>query len=221
MLSVLFLILLIASNAMSNSLRQPTSFVSIRGNVGAGLSQSLPVSLTKPWKTWTFENGMIERVDDTLSTEDNVDGWVHPVSYDDLYLPSDLPSPRMQAAVGLVVINGSPRYAMPSLVLTLETPGRVWRNRGVCSLPRANSWVDLFGEYSNISRLKFYCFGQFAPDVRFLEGNEPLFAALCDNAPNAKLIYVFSLVRAYRSRWCFKLGKLVCTLRGNDATPDA
>ena len=61
---------------------------------------------------------------------------------------------------------------MPSVILTLETPGKSWRNRGMCSVPRASVWIDLFGEYSNIAKMKFYCFGQFSPDVRFLEDQD-------------------------------------------------
>ena len=34
---------------------------------------------------------------------------------------------------------------MPSLVLTLETPGKIWRNRGLNSLPRARYYTTTNG----------------------------------------------------------------------------
>ena len=77
------------------------SFVKLRGNVGSGLSQSLPVSLTKSWKIWTYRNSYLERLEDEISDleengEDNLLGWVNPISYDDFYLPADLPIPKME-----------------------------------------------------------------------------------------------------------------------------
>jgi len=128
----------------------------------------------KGWKSWTLVDGkFLEAVEDeNFDGDDNPSGWVNPTSVDELYLPSDLPLPFVRAALGVVVINGIPRYAMPSLITTLDTPGRAWRNRGIKSLPRASGWVDLFGEYSDLTRFKFHCFGQFAPDVRFLEDQD-------------------------------------------------
>ena len=77
------------------------NFVKLRGNVGSGLSQSLPVSLTKSWKIWTYRNSYLERLEDEISDleengEDNLLGWVNPISYDDFYLPADLPIPKME-----------------------------------------------------------------------------------------------------------------------------
>lgn len=62
---------------------------------------------------------------------------------------------------------------MPSTVLSLETPARVWRNRGVCSLPRAKVWLDLFGPFTPpIDQLELSFYGRSVPDVRFLEDQD-------------------------------------------------
>ena len=135
---------------------KPSQFIKIRGNVGiSGVPEKVPSQLTKSWSIWTFEdNARLEKVEDESDNERKGDGheddlgWVNPTSYDDMFLPSDLPLPKMDPAVGILFTNGSPRYAMPSLICTLETPAKKWRNRGMCSVPRANGWVDLYGEYT-------------------------------------------------------------------------
>jgi hypothetical protein len=59
------------------------------------------------------------------------------------------------------------------MVLTLETPGNIWRNRGVASLPRAKAWIDVFSEFAPpITKLKLSTFGQVTGDVRFLEDQD-------------------------------------------------
>ena len=62
--------------------------------------------------------------------------WVNPQTYGPLFLPADLPLPQLRPALGVCVAQGVPRYIMPSVVLTLETPVGQWRNRGINSLPR-------------------------------------------------------------------------------------
>lgn len=177
----LYLLLLFLLTLRSESIKPTTSLISIRGAVNsAGILQSLPLVLTKSWKTWTFDGSFLEAVED----ETDGDGWVACTSYDEMYLPADLPLPNMRAALGLVVINGVPRYAMPSVIASLDTPGRMWRNRGLKSLPRANNWIDLFGESADLARFRFHCFGQFAPDVRFLEDQDG--AAAWENLMSAK-----------------------------------
>ena len=157
LLLLLQLLCLRSGSGTADKLRKPSQFISIRGNVGTpGTMQKLPITHTKSWSCWTFEDNVrLEKVEDESDNEDsNVDdvdnkiGWVNPTSYDNMFLPTDLPLPRVDPAVGLLYMNGSPRYAMPSLICTLETPAKKWRNRGICSVPRANGWVDLYGEYT-------------------------------------------------------------------------
>jgi hypothetical protein len=100
-------------------------------------------------------------------------GWCNPTSFDTLFLPADLPLPMARMALGVVMANGSPRYLMPSMVLTLETPGQVWRNRGLNSLPRASAWIDMFAPFAlSVDALKLASFGKFADEVRFLEDQD-------------------------------------------------
>eukprot|EP01041_Mallomonas_annulata_P004814 gene4814-9604_t len=154
------------------------NFISIRGHSPV---QRLPFTQTSSWPVWTYENEYISRVEGG----DDEGGWVNPTSIEivdhhspidiltGLYFPSDLPPPIAQPALGIVVANGSPRYIMPSMILTLDTPARKWRNRGLCSLPRAKGWVDLFAMYApSLNRLKLYGYGQSNPELRFLEDQD-------------------------------------------------
>jgi hypothetical protein len=156
--------------------------VSIRGHPQP---QSLPMAHCNSWPVWTCElksdNGqIIEQVD-----SNDEEGWVNPNSFETLFCPSDLPMPLARPAIGVVMANGSPRYLMPSVVLSLQTPSRMWRNRGLNSIPRAKAWIDMFAAFASpIDRLKLSSFGQI-PDsdprnVRFLEdiNNESTWAPL-------------------------------------------
>jgi hypothetical protein len=134
--------------------------------------QSLPMAMTKSWPVWTCD--LENKANPLTLVEGEEQGaWVNPTSYESLFLPSDLPLPNMRHALGVALANGVPRYIMPSIVLTLETPAAVWRNRGVASLPRANSWIDLFAAFSpQLSSLRLSTFGQIAREVRFLEDQD-------------------------------------------------
>lgn len=139
--------------------------ISIRGNTRP---QYLPRAMASSWPSWTFENGNLNKVDD-----DGEEGWVNPSSFESLYLPSDLPKPAARSALGVLIANGSPRYIMPSVVLTLETPDRLWRNRGLCSLPRATTWIDLFSPFvPALENLHLHCYGKSDPELRFLEDQD-------------------------------------------------
>eukprot|EP00981_Chlorochromonas_danica_P009225 scaffold2573_cov202-Ochromonas_danica.AAC.2 len=96
---------------------------------------------------------------DSHETED----WVYPTSYDSLYLPADLPSLSYQPALGIAIANGLPRYLMPSIILTAQTTKgskRIWRNRGMNSLPRAHVWIDVFSENAPmLTSLQYYLLG--------------------------------------------------------------
>ena len=146
--------------------------IAIRGHPKV---QQIPFTYPQLWKTWTCELSALHPQDilKPIEDEQNGGGWVNPTSFDTLFLPSDLPLPLARPALGLVMANGSPRYLMPSIVLTLETPDNLWRNRGLCSLPRADAWIDMFSAYAApIESLWLSSFGQFAADVRFLEDQD-------------------------------------------------
>ena len=140
--------------------------ISIRGHSPV---QHLPFSAASNWPSWTFDKGQLKRVEDSLDD----DGWVNPLSFENLYFPSDLPIPLARPSLGVVVTSGTPRYIMPSVILTVETPDRLWRNRGLCSLPRARAWIDLFSVYvPPIKNIRLYSYGQSTPDLRFLEDQD-------------------------------------------------
>lgn len=141
--------------------------IKIKGQINL---EQLPISMTKSFATWTFENSILGRVEDENS---DGAGWISPSTCDQLFLPSDMPLPKCQPALGIGVVNGLCRYVMPSVILTLETPDKKWRNRGLCTLPRAVSWIDLFGPFCPpTDKLTLSYFGQYAPDVRFLEDQD-------------------------------------------------
>lgn len=158
--------------------------ISIRGG---NIHQQLPITLTSSWATWTleYENNCINlfKVEDSIS-----EGWIQPTTYSKLYLPSDLPPPLIRPALGVALSNGIPRYIMPSAILSLDTPERRWRNRGINTLPRAYAWIDLFGVFSpKIESLKVSAFGQSTANVRFLEdqdGNAAWENAFSENTKN-------------------------------------
>lgn len=167
------------------------SMITIRGG---GLVERLPLAYMRSVSVHTFEPGtsVFSRVEDDL-TEGEGEGFVNPTSFSELYLPADLPLPRARPALGVCIANGVPRYIMPSVVLSLETPDRVWRNRGACSLPRASVWIDTFASNAApaLAKLQLSAFGQSIPDVRFLEDIDgaasytPLLFAAVPGGPSA------------------------------------
>ena len=141
--------------------------ISIRGHPQP---QMLPLAHCQSWPVWTCELGALNGQILVPVDNDSDDGWVNPTSFDSLFFPADLPMPLARPSIGVVMANGSPRYLMPSVVLTLETPSKLWRNRGLCSIPRARAWIDMFAAFASpVERLKLSSFGQLVPDVRFLE----------------------------------------------------
>lgn len=149
---------------------QAAQLIKIRGS--GKPCEYLPLGAPKSWRIWTLSNeeGLTE-----VETE-GFDGltWVNPTSFSELFLPSDLNSPGMIPALGVGVTNGVLRYVMPSTILTLSTPAREWRNRGICSLPRAHAWIDLFSSFSPkyLRNLQLNLYGKVMADVRFLEDQD-------------------------------------------------
>jgi hypothetical protein len=161
----LLCIALTAGTAVASSSPQPTNMIAIKGHPQL---QALPLSMMVDWPTWTLDGREFYKVEGP--SDGAGEGWIDPTSLDSLYLPADLPLPLCRPALGVVLANGVPRYVMPSVVLTLQTPAMLWRNRGLNSLPRSRSWIDLFGAYSpRPESMKLSIFGRSAPDVRHLE----------------------------------------------------
>lgn len=134
---------------------------------GGPVVQKLPMSYMRSTPILTFDP-LTEQFT-KIENEQTGNGWVNPSSFSELYLPSDLPLPKCEPALGVCLANGIPRYIMPSLLLSLETPDKVWRNRGVSSYPRSSIWIDTFSPLARVDRLQLSCFGQSVGEVRFLE----------------------------------------------------
>jgi hypothetical protein len=139
-----------------------SSMITIRG--GPSL-QRLPFSYMQTAPIYSFVDGQFEAVEGA----GDEGGWVAPTSFSELYLPADLPLPKCVPALGVCLANGVPRYIMPSVITTLSTPDRTWRNRGVNSVPRASHWIDVFSPLVQVPKLSLSVFGQSVDDVRFLE----------------------------------------------------
>lgn len=143
---------------------------------GGDVVQRLPRGLTSSWNIWNYDihSNQLDKVENDNDLNNEVgSSWINPTTYDSLFLPSDLPNPKIAPALGLVMANGSPRYIMPSMIMTLETPDKIWRNRGLNSLPRASAWIDLFGPFvGELCNYRISYYGQYTPNVRFLEDQD-------------------------------------------------
>ena len=110
----LYVILLISSVSID------CRIISIRGHASP---QSLPASMTAGWRVWTFDS--VSRLLVAVESESDDGDWLNPTSFEELYLPRDLPVPKALPALGVLLHCGIPRYIMPSVILTLETPTQV------------------------------------------------------------------------------------------------
>lgn len=159
---LLFLTLLVlhwrrtASFAAPAPIRPFVELSTIQSNSNVDL---LPSTLVTAWPTWILTLSPNEdsstsspaswyRVPDSSSDE----GFLNPVSMEELWLPLDLRPPTMQLALGLHVRNGACRHVFPAVDLMLGTAGtntqnaqpseHQHRNRGLCSVPRAYQWQE-------------------------------------------------------------------------------
>lgn len=158
---------LLLSLALHSARGAAPGLISIRGGVA---TQALPMSLAAAFPTWTFhsDSSSLSRVEDSAA-----DGWVPCTGFEKLFLPSDLPPPVALPALGVCIANGVPRYLMPSVVLSLTTPERSWRNRGVNSLPRSRAWIDVLGPFCpRPESLRLSAFGLSTGELRFLEDQD-------------------------------------------------
>jgi hypothetical protein len=109
-------------------------------------SQGLPIDYVSSWPVWMAapDGSAVTRLPDATSDGDM--GWVNPNTFEQLWLPTDLPALRTRAAIGVVLKNGVPRYLFPCVETTVTTAnGQIWHNRGINSLPLGKTWL-VFGE---------------------------------------------------------------------------
>ena len=94
--------------------------------------ERFPAAFVSNWPTWILDHDSLTKIPDT-------DGFVNPSSIDELWQPVDLKFPDAKLAVGLHVRDGIIRHVMPALDLSFQGQHR---NRGLCSVPRAHSWME-------------------------------------------------------------------------------
>lgn len=86
------------------------------------------------------------------------DGWVDPFSFEELWLPSDLPAPVMRPCISAVAKDGQIRYLLPALEFSVQAGGKLWWNRGMNSIPVAGRWMDV--NAVNLASLSMVGFSQ-------------------------------------------------------------
>lgn len=110
--------------------------------------QSLPLTSIAGWPVWLASEDAtaVTCVAGTMA-EDEVVGWVNPLTFEQLWLPQGLPMPKCRAALCAVLKNGVPRYLFPTSEATVTSDGgrRLWHNRGLNSMPMGKTWLT-FGE---------------------------------------------------------------------------
>ena len=136
-IALITLIALKHTNSLSSSI-QSKNFIELTNlNNNNGQKQTLPSSFIETWPTWVLEeNGTLSRIPD----EESNTGYVNPTSIDELWQPIDLKRPDMKLSLGLHVRSGELRHAMPAIDISYGDG--LHRNRGLCSVPIAHSWVD-------------------------------------------------------------------------------
>eukprot|EP00957_Ditylum_brightwellii_P152301 11595245-Ditylum_brightwellii.AAC.1 len=121
--------------------------------------QTIAVNYASSWPVWyvTHDGQNVTRVPDTSSDELG-GGWVSPSSFEQLWLPMDLPPPTASAALGLVLKDGILCYAFPTVETVLAMrDGKAWHNRGLNSLPLAKTWMPFFNVV-NADTLSLACY---------------------------------------------------------------
>jgi hypothetical protein len=144
----------------------------------SGIAQSLPMNYIERWPMWLATNPgelvlMPEASDSTENIEEQREGWVNPVAFEQIWMPKDLPKPTCCAAIGAVLKDGVPRYIFPCVETTITTVttmplentvvSRVWHNRGLNSFPLAKTWMS-FGDVP-VDDLVLSCHTQPLPEV--------------------------------------------------------
>lgn len=140
-------------------------------------AQSIPLTYASSWPIWIAspDGSTVTRVPDSSFSSSGSDeddnggtgveaGWVDPSSFEQLWLPMDLPPPTTSAALGLVLKDGVPRYVFPTLETILATKdGGAWHNRGLKSLPLAKTWLP-FGDVP-VDDLRMSCYRRPLPPL--------------------------------------------------------
>jgi hypothetical protein len=128
---------------------------------GGGREQKVPMSFVSSFGKWIIHEGRLQSLIDTDSLEK---GWVDPVSFEEVWLPLDLPSPKQRPAIAALVKDGAIRCIMPALDISIHASGQRWWNRGMCSFPFARVWMDL--KTADIAQLVLTAYTQVSEPTR-------------------------------------------------------
>ncbi|CAM9621049.1 unnamed protein product [Choristocarpus tenellus] len=117
----------------------------------------LPIASVQRFPMWIV--GETEKGQKTLTgvpqSNDQV-GWVDPLSFNELWIPSGSPTPQMTLSLGMLIKDGNPRYLMPAMDVSVSKGGHSWRNRGMNSFPVAHSWQHIGGTLGGQLTLSMY-----------------------------------------------------------------
>jgi hypothetical protein len=125
--------------------------------------QQLPLSMCR-WPLWVASEDRVTQISGAGAADAKA-GWVDPVSFEQLWLPEDLPPPSTHIALAAVIKDGTPRYLLPCLEASITTvsgaTGTVWHNRGMSSVPLGGQWV-VWGE-TPLKALRLFSFSSALP----------------------------------------------------------
>ena len=111
-------------------------FIQLTNPLAASVDDRLPSSFVSNWPTWVLDqNGDFSKIRDA-------DGFVSPSSIDELWQAVDLKQPEIRLSLGLHVRAGAIHHVMPAVDVSFDGKHR---NRGMCSVPRAFTWLDFQG----------------------------------------------------------------------------
>ena len=126
--------------------RQPRRVIDITNEFRETV-QSLPVSFIAAWPTWILDqDGALQKI------PDDKDGYVNPTSIEEVWHPVDLLRPTiLSCALGFHIRDGTIRHVFPAVDVgyphqhatnNTNISNPYYRNRGLCSVPRAYQWIE-------------------------------------------------------------------------------
>jgi hypothetical protein len=123
---------------------------------GRQREQKIPTSFVTSFSKWIVNDGKLQPI---VEQEALAQGWVDPISFEEVWLPLDLPAPEQRPAIAALTKDGSIRCIMPALDISVkDLSGITWRNRGLCSFPLARVWMDLHS--ADVSKLVLTAYTQ-------------------------------------------------------------
>lgn len=102
----------------------------------------LPASVVNGWSTWVLSEDK-DRIANFVKIPDDSDGYINAISQSELWQSVDLKYPNSRLALGLHVRNGQLRHLFPALDVFFGHESGVHRNRGLNTVPRANTWLSI------------------------------------------------------------------------------